>query len=244
MMEETPANLRPSGYASRFYEIGYGALGALYDPVVRAGLLPFGGEKRLRRTFVRWARVEPGHHVASLCCGTGSTEQALLRSVPDARVEGIDLSARQLARARRKVPSPRARFTQGDAAATRLPRGGFDRVLIVMALHEMPRARRVAVLEEARRICRPNGLVVAIEHAAPERRLSRLAQVLIWFLWVPWNPEARTSRDLVTHGLAREMEQAGLRVVERHLTRPAWIQGVIGSPFGSVDPSAALRVSA
>ena len=236
--------LRPSGYASRFFEVGYGSLGALYDPIVWMGFAPFGGERRCRETFVRWARIEPGQHVASLCSGTGSTELALLRLVPDARVVGVDLSERQLSRARRKVPSGRVTYLCADASATGLPSGSFDRVLIVMALHEMPRGKRVDVLREARRLCRPSGLVTAIEHGAPERALSRVAQQLCWFLWVPGNPEARTSRDLVRHGLDKEMEQAGLSVVERHHTRPAWIQGIVARPFGPLDPSAALGVPA
>jgi demethylmenaquinone methyltransferase/2-methoxy-6-polyprenyl-1,4-benzoquinol methylase len=221
------SGLRPSGYASRIYELWYGLDSPLYDLVVWWGFLPLGGEAACREEFVRWFEIEPGQRVASLCCGTGGTERAILRMVPDVTITGIDLGPGQLARARRKNPGGRVDYRLADASRTGLPPGSFDRVLITFALHEMPRALRAAVLTEAARICAARGRVIAIEHGSPRPGWSALFRALWWFFWLPGNPEVATSRDLQRRGLAREMEEAGMIVIDRRVTDPAWVEGVI-----------------
>ena len=223
-------DLRPSGYASRLYEVAYGFRSPLYDLIVWWGMLPLGGVAACRREFARWCRPEPGQRLASLCCGTGSSERALLERVPSLRITGIDLGAGQLATARRKTSPENVDYRLENASATTLPSAEFDRVVIILALHEMPRDLRLAVLREARRLCNPEGLVVAIEHGRPRRRASQFLQAVWWLFWLPGNPEAVTSKDLQRHGLASEMREAGMRVVDRHATRPDWVQGVIARP--------------
>lgn len=218
------------GYSSRLLRRLYERAGPFYDLLVRWGLLPLGGETACRRLFARWLDLAPGMRVASLCCGTGSQERALLAEAPGVRIVGVDLGARQLARARRKVPSPRTAWIRADAARTGLRGGTYDRVLICLALHEMWRPRRIAVLREARRICRPHGLVLVIEHGRPARPLSRVLRAAWWGFWIPGNPEVATSRDLQTSGLDAEMREAGLEVRGRRTTRPDWIEAFLASP--------------
>jgi len=222
--------LRPSGYVSRWEELWYGFAHPLYDLLTWWCFLPLGGERRTRREIVGWFGVEPGQRVLSLCCGTGTTERTLLDLVPDVEVTAVDLGTGQVARARRKDRSGRVDYRVGDASKTGLPEHGFDRVSIVLALHEMPRPLRRAVLREAARCCRPDGRVIAVEHGAPHSRAHRLARYLAWFYWLPGNPEVVTTFDLQRRGLAAEMEQAGLVVLERHQSRMEWIEGVVARP--------------
>jgi len=231
--------VRPSGYVSRLEEIWYGFSGPFYDILTWWCFLPLGGENACRRTFVDWFEAEPGHHVLSLCCGTGTTERALIRSVPSARVTAIDLGSGQIATAKRKDRTGLVDYRAGDACDTGLGPKSFDRVVITLALHEMPRQRRMSILREGARVCRPGGRVIAIEHAPPSTWRMRLVRSLWWFAWVPGNPESTTTRDLQQRGLANEMKQAGLRVIKRHATRPAWIEGIVGEPDPvRMDPDA------
>jgi demethylmenaquinone methyltransferase/2-methoxy-6-polyprenyl-1,4-benzoquinol methylase len=225
--------VRSSGYFSRSEELWYGISSPFYDIVVWWGFLPFGGEKYLRREFVRWFDVQPGQDVLSLCCGTGTTERALIAAVPTARMTALDLGGGQLARARRKDRSGTIDYRLGNASDTGFEDDAFDRVLITLALHEMPRKLRLSVLREAARVCRPTGRVIAIEHAPMTKGWSWFLRGVWWFGWVPGNPEVATSRDLQRHGLAREMEQAGLRVRERYTTTLGWIEGVVAEPVGA-----------
>jgi ubiquinone/menaquinone biosynthesis C-methylase UbiE len=219
-----------SGYSSRFLAWAYAAASPLYDLVVWWGFLPLGGERRCRRRFVGWLALEPGMRVASLCCGTGSMERAILAEVPEVEVTGVDLGPGQLARARRLGRELRLDYVRADATATGLAGGVFDRVLIALALHEMTRATRLAVLREARRLCAPNGQVVAIEHGRPASRRARRLRALWWFFWIPGNPELPTSRDLQACGLDREMAECGLHVRRHEVTRPDWIEAFVANP--------------
>ena len=223
-------DLRSNGYSSRFLSFAYAFASPLYDLVVWWGFLPLGGESACRREFVRWLDVSPGMHVASLCCGTGSMERAMLALEPRLSITGVDLGPGQLTRARRKSRGAPLTYTLADATRTELPAERFDRVLIGLALHEMPRATRLAVLREARRLCAPGGRVLAVEHGRPKRRSARLLRALWWFFWIPGNPELSTSRDLQTHGLDDEMRESGLEVLERHATRPDWIEAFLATP--------------
>jgi ubiquinone/menaquinone biosynthesis C-methylase UbiE len=218
------------GYASRFLEWAYASASPLYDLLVWWGCIPLGGEAACRRAFVHWLRLQPRLRVASLCCGTGSMERAMLAEEPSLSITGVDLGSGQIARARKKNPEAGVVYVLGDAARTQLPAESFDRVLIGLALHEMPRSTRLAVLREARRLCTRDGRVLAVEHGRPSTRASRFFRGLWWFFWIPGNPEVPTSRDLQEHGLDTEMRECGLRVLERHTTRPDWIEALLSMP--------------
>jgi ubiquinone/menaquinone biosynthesis C-methylase UbiE len=226
----TRSGLRPSGYASRLYEFGYGVGSPLYDLIVWWGFVPLGGESACRREFARWLAPSPGLAVASLCCGTGSTERAILDVAPTLRITAVDLGRGQLARARARDRNGRIHYCRANASNTGLRGGSFDRVVIGLALHEMPRELRLRVLCEAARLCRADGRVLAIEHGRPRGAVSRFVRALWWFFWIPRNPEVPTSRDLQRRGLENEMRECGLQVIERRATSPDWVEGFIAVP--------------
>ena len=145
-------------------------------------------------------------------------------------ITGVDLGRGQIARARTKNRGAEVTYLLGDASRTELPSRSFDRVLIGLALHEMPRLTRLAVLREACRLCAPEGRVLAIEHGRPVTYASRLLRALWWFFWIPGNPEVPTSRDLQEHGLDTEMRECSLEVLERHVTQPDWIEAFLATP--------------
>lgn len=224
------ADAATTGYSSRFLSLAYALASPLYDLIVWWGFLPLGGERACRREFARWLELRPGLRVASLCCGTGSMERAMLAEERELSITGIDLGRGQIARARKKNRGAGVDYTLGDATRTGLPSGSFDRVLIGLALHEMPRSTRLAVLREASRLCAPDGRVLAVEHGRPVTRASRLLRGLWWFFWIPGNPEVPTSRDLQQHGLDNEMVECGLTVLDRHTTHPDWIEAFLAMP--------------
>jgi ubiquinone/menaquinone biosynthesis C-methylase UbiE len=219
-----------AGYSSRLLSMAYAAAGPFYDMLVWWGFLPLGGEGACRREFVRWLDLRPGLRIASLCCGTGSMERAMLAAEPRLSITGVDLGRSQLACARRKNRGRDVTYVLSDATRTGLPSGNFDRVLIGLALHEMHRSTRLAVLREAHRLCRKDGRVLAIEHGRPLTRASRLFRALWWLFWIPGNPEVATSRDLQEHGLDNEMRECGLSILERHTTQPDWIEAFVATP--------------
>lgn len=234
LVRQRQAPARPGeGYSSRFLAWAYAAASPLYDLIVWWGFLPLGGERRCRQIFVRWLRLEPGMRVISLCCGTGTMERAILAEVPQVRITGVDLGTGQLARARKLSSDPRLSYLHADATATGLEGGAYDRVLISLALHEMTRPTRLAVLREARRLCGSDGRVVAIEHGRPATRRARLLRALWWFFWIPGNPEVPTSRDLRARGLDREMAECDLELTSHETTTPDWIEAFEAAPVAA-----------
>ncbi|MBN1217855.1 MAG: class I SAM-dependent methyltransferase [Anaerolineae bacterium] len=228
--DEKSSQLRSSGYVSRLEEYWYGISHPFYDLMIWFVFLPLGGEAACRRQFARWVDVQPEEKLLSLCCGTGDTEIALFNLVPTVQIIAVDLGAGQISTAKQKDKSGSIDFCVGNAAQTGLAANSFDRVLITLALHEMPYSLRLKVLREARRVCKPNGRVVAIEHAKLDGKLSQAVRYLWWFGWLPGNPEVATSRDLQQRGLATEMREAGLEALERYTTDPSWIEGVVSAP--------------
>lgn len=112
-----------------------------------------GLERRAIATALRVADARPDDRVVDLATGTGIVLRALARiPAPPRAVTGFDRSAGMLARAR---PLP-AGWSTGvaDAAAVPLPDGSADLVVCSYLLQLLPRAERLAVLIEARRLLR------------------------------------------------------------------------------------------
>ena len=229
-MSRRKTDLRPSGYVGRVQELGYGLASPLYDLFVSVAMLPLGGQRRVRADVARWLRPVDGQTILSLCCGTGTTDRALLELTPHARLTGVDLGRAQLARARRKDPTRRIEYRLSNAANTGLESASFDRVLIVGALHEMPRDLRHAVLVEARRLCRDDGRFLAVEPCRTQTTWSAFLRSVFLFLWIPGNPEGTTTYDLIEHGLETELRAAHFEVLERHRTTPDWFEGLLARP--------------
>jgi SAM-dependent methyltransferase len=102
-------------------------------------------------------RLPEGAAVLELGCGAGvPTTQRLAERFA---VTGVDISARQIALARRNVP--RAAFICGDMTALDFPPDSFDAVCAFYAITHVPREEHAALLQSIVRWLRPNGLFVA-----------------------------------------------------------------------------------
>jgi SAM-dependent methyltransferase len=145
------------------------------DVVVRRpGLLPlFRGP--LRRQFDRmapnWDTIRSPDHLASfevalaeirepparaldLGTGTGAAAVAIARRWPETRVVGVDVSAKMLAEARRKLPQElegRVTFVEADAASLPFGEDSFELVAL---------ANAIPFFDELARIVAPGGAVV------------------------------------------------------------------------------------
>jgi demethylmenaquinone methyltransferase/2-methoxy-6-polyprenyl-1,4-benzoquinol methylase len=190
----------------------------VYDLALRWFLLPFGGESRFRREMTSVLEFAPGERVLDLCCGTGSSSAAIReRAGTSCRLFGVDLSRGQLAQAARKPAIRPVSLVEANAGLAPFASESFDCVVIPHALHEMPRETRIAVLGEARRMLRPAGRVAVLELDDPPSRLRRilLGAWLLYWLPYPINFENPTRRDMLRHGLRRELATAGFRKVRK-----------------------------
>ena len=107
--------------------------------------------------------------VADVACGTGWSSIAIARHFPTVEVDGIDIDAGSIERAREHAASEgvsdRVRFLFADAANAD-GAGRYDLVTIFEAVHDM--ARPVEVLTAARRLLAPGGAVLVGDERVAE----------------------------------------------------------------------------
>ena len=124
----------------------------IFGPILHAG----------RVEAMRGLPLKPDDEILEVGIGTGLT--ATLYPT-DCRVMGIDLSAPMLREAARHVEShgrQNVRLWQMDASSLGFPDESFDVVYAAYVVSVVPDP--VAVLKEMRRVCRPGGHIVLLNH--------------------------------------------------------------------------------
>ena len=128
-----------------------------YDAIAHR-YLEWGAPSVARRRYLQrlLGLLPEGAAVLDLGCGAGVPWTRTLAR--QCRVTGVDISAAQIALARRYVPE--ARFIQSDMAALDLPAAGFDAVVAFYSLIHVPRAEHAALLARIAVWLRPGGLLL------------------------------------------------------------------------------------
>jgi phosphatidylethanolamine/phosphatidyl-N-methylethanolamine N-methyltransferase len=168
------ANAQP--HESRlYYEFSH-----LYDLLFRRVFYP-----RIA-LVIRSLKIDPGARVLELGVGTGLSLDAYPSSC---QVTGIDLAPDMLERAQDKINGSGWRhitLEQGDALNLKFPDNSFDYVMAFHVVSVVPDPNRM--MAEARRVCRPGGVITIINHfrstspaiARLQRTIDPLTRWLGW----------------------------------------------------------------
>ena len=129
----------------------------------------FGGVSSVgRRRAVALVNTLPGRDVLEVGVGTGL---ALPHYTADKRITGIDLSAEMLQQARKRVASldlPNVDALRVlDAESPDFPDASFDVAVAMFVASVVPHPR--GLLAEMRRVVRPGGNILFVNHFAAER---------------------------------------------------------------------------
>ena len=154
-----------------FVEGVYDKLANVYDLIFGPSLHP-GRLKAIQRMD-----IQPGERVLEVGVGTGINLSLYPR---EAAVIGIDFSSSMLEKAReraaRKGAAP-VRLLQMDAADLKFADGAFDIVYAPYLISVVPDPIKVAT--EMRRVCRPGGRIIFLNHfLSPNPVLSRIERLI------------------------------------------------------------------
>src|SRR6266511_5240175 len=127
----------------------------------------------------------------------------------DIRLTGVDLSPAMLERARDRAGTlgRDVDLQEGDAQALAFPDNSFDTVVCTFSLCAIPDDRQAVA--EMRRVLRPGGRLLLLDHVAGAPRWVRAVQWLLERLTVPLQGEYLRRRPL------RQVQAEGFEV-ERH----------------------------
>lgn len=187
-----------------------------YDLAMKWCFLPFGGEGRCRRELIAHVDFSPGERILDMCCGTGGATFVIAEKAGErSEITGMDLSRGQIQVAEKKNRLSYVRFIEGDVVDTGCQDAYFDKVFVTHALHEMTRETRLKVLIEAKRVLKEKGKLIVLELDNPESLFLRLATGFWFVYWLPFNFETPTRKDMLRHGLANEVREAGFKRVRK-----------------------------
>ena len=149
----------------------YEKLASVYDLAFGPTLQP--GRKRA----IKQMGIKPGEHVLEVGVGTGIN---LSLYPKDCRIAGIDFSSSMLEKARERVVRDglqQMRLLQMDAADLKFADDTFDIVYAPYLISVVPDPVKVAC--EMRRVCRPGGRIIFLNHfLSPNPFVSRLERYI------------------------------------------------------------------
>lgn len=167
-----------------------------------------------------WVCSRARGDVLEISVGTGRN---LPLYPPDVRITAVDISARMLdvARARAAELGCNVDLQVGDAQELELPDASFDTVVCTLGLCSIPDAR--AAVAEMRRLLRPGGRVLLLEHVRSPRPFIRMVQRALEpiTVWLEGDHLVREPLDLLTTERfeIEELERSKLGIVERVAAR-------------------------
>jgi phosphatidylethanolamine/phosphatidyl-N-methylethanolamine N-methyltransferase len=122
-------------------------------------------------------KLFPGAKLLEVGVGTGLSLPQCARNV---QFTGVDLSQKMLQRARKRVQAlglRRIELLKMDATTLEFPDNSFDRVLAAYFISTVPDP--VRVIQEMRRVCRPGGYLVFLNHFHSENPVVRVFEKML-----------------------------------------------------------------
>lgn len=186
---------------ARRVEKVYTTLARVYDAVFDWALGPG------RRVAVSKLDLPDGARVLEVGVGTGLS---LPLYSPRWRVTGVDISDAMLAEARARLAElgrDEVDLRRMDARDLAFPDGTFDAVVAPYVMSVVPDPERV--MAEMRRVCRPGGTVIVVNHFGHRFRAVRAVETALSPLthWIGFRLDLPVETVTRTEGLAVASEQ-------------------------------------
>jgi len=157
--------------------LSYGFLTPLYDFMMQWAAR----ESTFKRNLVEQARIEKGHRVLDLGCGTATLTILIKKAHPEAEVVGLDGDPKILEIARSKVTKAGLDISLDYGMAFELPypEDSFDRVISSMVFHHLTHENKVRTVKEVLRVLRLGGELHVADFRKPQNALMYLPSLII-----------------------------------------------------------------
>jgi demethylphylloquinol methyltransferase len=164
----------PSIRTSR--RVYYNLFSHLYDAFINLHARRDAGDTRnfLVKKAMALLEEKPHPYILDICCGTGAVITAFANQYPKSFTAGYDFSRGMLLKVREKSRGRTVILIEGDAAILPFIDNSFDVITCSHALYELKGPARQAALNEMKRIIRPSGVILIMEHEVPRHRLTKI----------------------------------------------------------------------
>ena len=152
----------------------YNLFSHLYDGFINLHARRDEGDTR--NFLVKMARLKekPDPYILDICCGTGAVITAFANQYPKSHTVGYDFSRGMLLKVREKSGARPVVLIEGDAALLPFMDESFDVITCSHALYELKGPARQAALKEMKRVVRPGGVVLIMEHEVPRHPFVKI----------------------------------------------------------------------
>ncbi len=166
----------------------------------------------------QWACSQAVGDTLEIAIGTGRN---LAFYPPSIHLTGIDLSPvmLEIARQRSRELSRAVDLQIGDAQSLAFPASRFDTVVCTLSLCCVPDDRKAVA--EMKRVLRPGGLLVLLDHVRSDLRLIHAAQRLIEPIWVRFHSDSLLRRPL------DHVEAEGFNIEQHHRLKWGIVERVV-----------------
>ncbi len=191
--------------------LGFHWLTPAYDVMVRLTTR----EQIFKSALIEQAKIEPGHKILDLACGTGTLAIWAKKRHPNAAITGIDGDPSILAIASRKARAVNLPidFDHGLSVSLPYPDASFDRVLSSLFFHHLSWADKQRTAGELYRVLRPGGELHVADWGRATGPLMRAA-----FLTIQLIDGFKNTRDNVDGKLVALFQGAGFYDVSQRRT--------------------------
>ncbi len=186
--------------------MGQFELSHLYDPLVRLLM----NEARLKGQLIENARIPPASRVLDVGCGTGTLLLMVEKSLPEARLYGLDGDEGILKIASGKIRKTDRKMQLEQAMAFEMPYvdGSFERVLTSLTLHHLSEENLRGTLEEIWRVLAVGGELHIADFSGGHRQAGHLVS--------HFKPHSGRPEHKVVSAIEMLMAESGFSSVKTH----------------------------